>query len=302
MQLFNSVVAHAIPWIPRALVQKMARRYIAGDDINAAVKRLQQLQTQGFCATIDVLGETAATPAQAHNTAAEYLRVLDAIHTYGLHASISVKPTAMGLLLDEDLCERLLTEILQSACRIGASVCMDMEDVRCTQMQIDLFQRLQAHHSDFGLALQAYLRRTYQDIESLAHARNTLRLCKGIYREEAAHLVDNAGRDRNAINPHFLAHLARCFDAGCFVAIATHDAALIDQAVALAHSRGIDRSRFEFQMLLGVSESLRDRLLVQGFGVRIYVPFGKDWYGYSTRRLKENPRIAGHVLRAMLQR
>ncbi len=302
MQLFNTVVAHAIPWIPRALVQKMAHRYIAGDDLSKAVVRLRQLQTQGFSATIDVLGETASTPAQAHQTAAQYLQVLESICAHGLDASISVKPTAMGLLLDASLCERLLKEILQSAHSHGVSVCMDMEDVRCTQAQIDMFHRLRARHDNLGLALQAYLRRTYQDIDALAHRHNTLRLCKGIYREDVVHLVDNAGRDRNAINAHFLAHLARCFDAGCFVAIATHDAALIDQAVALARSLGIDRSRFEFQMLLGVGEALRDRLLAQGFGVRIYVPFGKDWYGYSTRRLKENPRIAGHVLRAMFER
>jgi proline dehydrogenase len=127
-----------------------------------------------------------------------------------------------------------------------------------------------------------------------------LRLCKGIYQEDPSHLVDNAWRDRAAINPHFLAHLSHCFEANSFVAIATHDKALIEQTIALAEDRGIARSRFEFQMLLGVCEPLRDTLLAQGFGVRIYVPYGKDWYGYSTRRLKENPRIAGHILRAML--
>lgn len=302
MQLFNTVVARAIPWIPRALVQKIARRYIAGGDLVTAVQRIRQLNAQGYSVTVDVLGETVSTLAQAHATAAEYLRVLDSIHTHGLNASISVKPTAMGLLLDESLCEQLLERILQSAQRNTTSVCMDMEDVRCTTAQITLFRRLQARHGHLGLALQAYLRRTYQDIETLAHAPNTLRLCKGIYVEDACHLVDQAGRNRSAINPHFLKHVARCLDAGCFVAIATHDEALIEQVIVLTNSRGIDRSRFEFQMLLGVCEPLRDRLLAQGYGVRIYMPYGKDWYGYSTRRLKENPRIAGHVLRAMLER
>ena len=302
MQFFNTVVAHAIPWIPRALVHKIARRYIAGDDLAAAVQRIRQLNAQGYSVTVDVLGETVSNLAQAEETAAEYLRILNAIHTHGLNASVSVKPSAMGLLLDAQRCEGLLERILMSAHAKQTSVCMDMEDVRCTQAQIALFQRLQSRHSNFSLALQAYLRRTYQDIETLVHAHSMLRLCKGIYREDPSHLVDDAGRDRTAINPHFLAHLTRCFETDSFVAIATHDKALVEQSIILAEGRSIDRSRFEFQMLLGVCEPQRDWLLAQGFGVRIYVPYGRDWYGYSTRRLKENPSIAGHILRAMLGR
>ncbi len=302
MHFLNTLVAHAIPWIPRTLVQKIARRYIAGDDLAAAVQRIRQLNTQGFSVTIDVLGETVSTLAQADDTAAEYLRILDAIHTHALNASISVKPTAMGLLLEAQHCEQLLDRVLRSAQRDTCSVCMDMEDVRCTPAQIAMFQRLQPGYENFSLALQAYLRRTYQDIKTLAHAHNSLRLCKGIYREDPTHLVDRAGQDRTAINPHFLAHVAHCFETDCFVAIATHDQALVEQTIALAKNRGVDRSRFEFQMLLGVCEPLRDSLLAQGYGVRIYVPYGNDWYGYSTRRLKENPSIAGHILRAMLGR
>jgi proline dehydrogenase len=146
------------------------------------------------------------------------------------------------------------------------------------------------------------LQRTYQDIENLVCKRHHLRICKGIYLEAHAHLVDDAWRDRRAINPHFLHHVARCFETGTFVAVATHDTMLIDQVIELASSRGVERSMFEFQMLLGVCEPLRDKLRDKGFGVRIYVPYGKDWYGYSTRRLKENPSIAGHILKALLGR
>lgn len=302
MQLLNNLVAHTIPWIPRALVHKIARRYIAGDDLATAVQRIRQLNAQGYSVTIDVLGETISTLAQAEETAAEYLQVLSAVQAYGLNATVSIKPSAMGLLLDEALCERLLESILVSAHAKQTSVCMDMEDVRSTQAQIALFQRLKTRHDNFSLALQAYLRRTYQDVKTLAHAQSSLRLCKGIYQEHPDHLVTDAARNREAINQHFLAHLAHCFEVDAFVAIATHDEALIEQSIALANNRSVDRSRFEFQMLLGVCEPLRDQLLAYGFSVRIYVPYGEDWYGYSTRRLKENPSIAGHVLRATIGR
>jgi proline dehydrogenase len=159
---------------------------------------------------------------------------------------------------------------------------------------------MQSRHGNVSLALQAYLQRTYQDIELLVRGHSTLRLCKGIYVEPQTHLVEGAWKDRRAINPHFLHHIARCFDTGSFVAIATHDAALIAQVIALATRQGVDRKKFEFQMLLGVCEPLRDQLRDSGFSVRIYVPFGQDWYGYSTRRMQENPRIAGHVLKALL--
>lgn len=300
MQLLNTVVAHAIPWIPRALIHKISRRYIAGDSLAEAVVRIRQLNAQGYPVTIDVLGEAVSTLEQAQSTADEYIRVLKAIHANGLDASISVKPTAMGMSLDMRHSEQMLERILDSAKRHKSTVCVDMEDVSCTQKEIDLFQGLSARHDNVSLALQAYLQRTYQDIETLVSKKSHLRICKGIYMEDRAHLVDDAWRDRSAINPHFLRHVARCFEAGTFVAVATHDTMLIDQVIELASRSGVESSMFEFQMLLGVCEPLRDKLRDRGFGVRIYVPYGNDWYGYSTRRLKENPSIAGHILKSMM--
>lgn len=300
MQTFNSLVARAIPFIPRALVQKISRRYIAGDDLAHALARVQKLNAQGFCATLDILGETVSTQQQAAELADAYTEVLHAVAAQGLKAQISIKPSALGLLLDEQLCERLTRQILEAAERHSNAVCIDMEDVSCTQKEIALFQSLKAHHPHVSLALQAYLLRTYQDLELLVGDRNSLRICKGIYLEDPHHLVPAAWNNRSAINPHFLHHVTRGLEAGSFVAIATHDAALIEQVVAWVQHKGIERDRFEFQMLLGVCEPLRDRLLAMGFSVRIYVPFGKDWYGYSTRRLKETPRIAGHVARALI--
>jgi len=310
MQLFNTLVAslevlaplaaRAIPFIPRTLIHKISRRYIAGDKLADAVVRIRQLNAQGFCATVDVLGEAISSLQQAQQTADEYLQVLAALASHGLPANISIKPSALGLLLDLPQCESLLVNILDAAERYCNEVCLDMEDVTCTQKEIELFTRLRSRYRNVGLALQAYLQRSYQDIEPLLGEHGHLRICKGIYRETRPHLVEGACDDRRAINPHFLHHVARCFETGTFVAIATHDADLIAQVIALVQRCGIDRARFEFQMLLGVCEPLRDQLQRQGYRVRIYVPYGRDWYGYSTRRMKENPQIAVHVARAML--
>ncbi len=296
------LAAHAIPWIPRPLVRRVSRRYIAGDDLRDAVRRVRELNAEGFSATVDVLGESVADWAQAERTAGEYLGTLRAIQAHGLRAELSVKPSALGLLLDPARCGRLLEGLLAEAARHGTGVCIDMEDARCTQLEIDLFDRLRSRHANAALALQSYLRRTDRDLAPLAAARCRLRLCKGIYREDPSLLVEGAAADRAAVNPHLLRHAAACFEAGAFAAVATHDEALVEAVVALARARGVRPRDFEFQVLLGVCEPLRDRLRDQGFAVRVYVPYGRDWHGYSVRRMKENPRIAGHVFKALLGR
>lgn len=300
MHVLNTLVAHATPLLPRALVHKISHRYIAGENLADAVLRIRELNAQGFHVTVDVLGETVSDLAQVRDTADEYIRVLEAIQDSALKATISLKPTALGLLLDVQHCEQVLEQLVGSAQHHGTSVCIDMEDIRCTQHEIRLFSWLKSRHNNVSLALQAYLKRTYQDIEPLLSPGSELRICKGIYREDRSHLVDHASNDRSAINSHFLHHVSRCFETGTFVGIATHDDALIDQVMALARQRRIDTAKFEFQMLLGVCEPLRDKLREMGYRVRIYVPYGKDWYGYSIRRMKENPQIAGYVMRSIM--
>lgn len=302
MQVLNTVVAYATPLIPRPLIHKISRRYIAGDNLTDAVARIRALNARGFCVTIDVLGETVSGLTQVRDSADEYIRVLESIQDHGLKATISVKPTALGLLLDMRHCEQVLEQLIEAAEHHQTAVCIDMEDVRCTQQEIDLFTSLKARHNNVSLALQAYLNRTYQDIEPLLSEASNLRICKGIYLEDRSHLVDGALNDRSAINTHFLRHVSRCFETGTFVGIATHDAVLIEQVIKLAHQCNVDKAKFEFQMLLGVCEPLRDKLLDMGYSVRIYVPYGKDWYGYSIRRMKENPQIAGYVWRSIMER
>lgn len=327
-------MAQAIPFIPRALLQRVSRRYVAGETLDDAVACVRRLAAAGCTATVDVLGEAAQSPAQATQAADEYIALLDALHHAGRrvpehagrrvpeHAGrhvpedarrpvpdlagqpvhVSLKPTAFGLLIDPAHCQAQIERVLQAAARHGSFVRLDMEDLRCTQAEIDLLMRLRQHHAHVGLVLQAYLRRTPADIATLARPGENLRICKGIYAEDLAQLVPNAARDRRAINPHFVQHVRRCFESGCFAAIATHDEALVDELIALAETMAVDRTRFEFQMLLGVCEPLRDRLLRQGFAVRIYVPYGRDWIGYGTRRIKENPAIAGQLLKGLLTR
>lgn len=302
MSLFNILMASAIPLVPRALIRKVSRRYIAGETAAEALTRVRALDVQGFSATLDVLGETVSSLLQADHTTDQYLQMLDAIGRHGLRANISVKPTALGLLLDEAHCESNFKRLIVAAERYGIFVRIDMEDASITQKEIDLLARLKCEHDRVGIVLQAYLKRTYDDIGPLLGDRENLRLCKGIYVEDREHLVDQAWRDRRAINGHFLNHAARCFDSTTFVGLATHDEELIEQLIELARRKGIDKGRFEFQMLLGVCENLQGRLLGMGYAVRIYVPYGKDWYGYSMRRIKENPQIAGYLLKAALTR
>ena len=301
MRILNTMAARAIPLIPRALIRKISRRYIAGDTLADALQRAQQLHAAGFVTTLDVLGETATSVEETAATTAEYLALIEALQRKGMATELSIKPSALGLLLDAALCQRNLLQIAQAAARGGVNLCLDMEDTACTDKTLALFNATAEAGAPMGLALQAYLQRTYSDILPLAASASRLRICKGIYAEAPAHLVAGAAHNRAAINAHFLQHVRTALSAGSFVGIATHDAALIEAVIAWVKHEQISTERFEFQMLLGVCDPLRRQLQAMGFKLRVYVPYGQDWYGYSTRRIKENPRIAGYVLRALFR-
>lgn len=302
MSFIDNSVAKLIPMIPKFIVKKISNRYIAGQSIDAMVACVQKLNREGFCATIDFLGEVITQKNQAVDNADEYIRVLKAIYERQLDANISIKPTAMGLLLGDDFCLQTIRTIVAAAHQYGIFVRIDMEDVSCTQKEIDLLRQLKADYDNVGLVLQAYLKRTYDDMTWMVAHQVNLRLCKGIYREAPEHLVDNAEHDRSAINPHFIKHAQQAIAAGNYLAMATHDETLVEQLVGMIQTHQTEKTKYEFQMLLGVCEPLRDRLKNAGHKVRIYVPYGHDWYGYSTRRLKENPKIAGYVFKAVFAR
>ncbi|MCA8150614.1 proline dehydrogenase family protein [Burkholderia contaminans] len=302
MRILNTMAAHAIPLVPRSLIRKISRRYIAGETLSDARARIHALHAAGFRTTVDVLGETASTVAQAESMTRDYLDLVHALGVQNEPAELSVKLTALGLHLDEDACTARVASILRAAVTHGISACIDMEDISCTQKTLDTFLKLEADAYPIGIALQAYLTRTNDDIVLLNARKSRMRICKGIYAEANEHLVAGASRDRTAINAHIVRYVVSAIQAGSFVGIATHDAQLIDSLTNWLQREQVDRSRFEFQMLLGVCEPLRNALLSQGFNMRVYVPYGQDWYGYSTRRIRENPRIAGYILSAMIRR
>ncbi len=296
MSLFNKVVVATLPFIPKSIVKIVAGRYIAGPRLDDAVACTQALMKKGAASTIDVLGEFVSDRARAVHETAMASSVIDAIERNALHSYLSVKPTSLGLDIDRDFAFENITSLVSKARTLGLFVRMDMENTPYTDVTLDFYRRLRAlGYDNVGVVIQAYLHRSAADIRSLLDYQPSVRLCKGIYVEDASVAIKDA--DEIRANYRSLARLL--VDGGAKPHFATHDESLISDAEALVRERSLSPDRYEFQMLLGVREDRRDALLRAGHTVRIYVPFGEDWYGYSTRRLKENPQVAGYVAKAI---
>jgi proline dehydrogenase len=277
IRAFDRAVAATLPLVPRPVVRHFADRYMAGETVEEAVVAVRRLNDRGVMATIDVLGEFIRVPEEAEATAIAYERVLDAIAAERLDATVSVKLSGLGIEISSELADRCLGRVLDSAERHGIFVRIDMEDSGLTDRTLRLYRRLREDgHDRIGVVLQAYLR-----------------VVKGIYVEPE----EIAYRDPAAINGNFVRIVDRLLAAGSYVALATHDRALIEELLALLDRRLVPNDGYEFQMLLGVAEDARHRLVAAGHRVRVYVPFGDAWYAYSVRRLRENPSIAGYVAR-----
>jgi len=292
--LFDEAIARVLPAVPRPVVQRFSQRYIAGETVRDAVGVVQRLNGEGKLATIDVLGEEIRTEEEARGIAAAYRDVFDAIEREGLGSNVSIKLTALGLNLSYDLCKENVESILAG----GKFVRIDMEDSSTTDDTLRLYRELREDgHENLGVVLQARLRRTLDDVYALADLRPNVRLCKGIYLEPAS----IAFTDYEAIRASFVKAL-RALSAidGAHVAIATHDEWLLEQA--LAQLPPTTNYTYEFQMLLGVREERASELVRGGHRVRIYVPFGQQWYEYSLRRLQENPAMAGTIARSTVSR
>lgn len=296
MSVLDRLVAATLPVTPKFVVGKVARRYIAGETIDDAVRTIRALNAKGVEATVDVLGEYVTDLAEPRATAAEYGRVLEAIDRERLRSNVSIKLTAFGLAIDATVCDELVRGLARDVARRGSFLRVDMEDSRYTDATLAMVRSLRADGLPVGAVLQAYLHRTESDAAALASEGIPVRLCKGIYRESP----EIAFQDREEIRASYRRSLRALFTGPAPVAIATHDEALVADAFRLVAERSIPRERFEFQMLLGVRERLREDIVAKGHRMRVYVPFGRAWYGYSVRRLRENPAIAGHVFRAML--
>ncbi len=297
MSVFSKLVVASLPIIPKTIVKKVAQRYIAGPFLDDAVSTTQRLMSKGACATIDVLGEFVESRDRAVEETSMSRSVVDAIGAHHLKAYLSVKLTSMGLDIDHDFAYQNLTTVVGRARELGVFVRMDMENTPYTDITLDFYRRLRADgYDNVGVVIQAYLRRSEADIRSLLEYTPSVRLCKGIYVEEERH----AFKDPEEIRTNYKKLLRMMLDAGADVRIATHDEVLISDAEQALRERNIAPSNAEFQMLLGVREDRRDQLIKTGYNVRIYVPFGEDWYGYSTRRLKENPQVAAYIAKAVL--
>ncbi len=299
MGLLDRLIRLSLPFIPRFVVARVSRRYIAGPTLEDAVATVRALNAEGAMATVDVLGEEVREERQVAEAVAEYERALDAIRREKLDCNLSVKPTAFGLRLDRALCLRSLDRVVAAAAAQGGFVRLDMEDHTTTDATLELYRELRARHDGaVGVVLQAMLHRTVADVGALLEGRPNIRLCKGIYREPR----ERAWQDRETVREAFGYALGKLLRGGSYVGIATHDERLVFAGMALCDRLGLERARYEFQMLLGVEPALRRIILGAGHRLRVYVPYGEDWYRYSLRRLRENPTIAGHVLRAFFRR
>jgi len=299
--MFNKFIAAVLPYFPKRFIWIFSRPYISGETVDDALRVSKDLNSKNIKVTLDVLGEFIKSLDEAEANKNEYLNLIDTVQRSGIDGNISLKPTSFGLLLDKDICFSHIRELVAKAASFNNFIRVDMEDSPCTDLEIELFRKLKAEFPhNVGLVLQSYLKRTYSDIENMLdlHSKEiplNFRLCKGIYVEPE--LI--AYKKYEEINRHFLKDLDLMLKNGIYVGIATHDKQLVEGAYRLIEKYKVPKERYEFQMLYGVTPGLRESIVNEGHNMRVYVPFGRQWFGYSTRRLKENPKMASHIIKAI---
>ena len=299
MSVLNKLFVATLPVVPKPIVRKFANRYIAGEEISDAVSLVKELNRQSVLATLDVLGEHIHRNDEAIAARDMILKVFDTVQLEKLNSNVSVKLTQIGLKLDRQFCLDNMREISRRANEQQNFVRIDMEDSSTTDDTLWLYRELRKDFSNVGIVLQAYLKRTYLDAERLIKdGLKNFRLCKGIYIEPA----EIAFKEKRQINDNFMRVVELMIRDGAYVGIATHDNDLIHRSCRFIEKMKIGKQQYEFQMLYGVRPDLRTQLVRDGYRLRIYVPFGKQWYQYSIRRFKENPQIAGYVLSALFHR
>jgi proline dehydrogenase len=296
MSAFNRLLVTGLPAVPKPIVGRVASRYVAGESLDDAIRVVRKLNEQGAMATLDVLGEEVSERAKATAAVEEYLRVFAAIDREKVDSNISIKLTLLGLKIDEGFCRDNVARIVETAKSFGNFVRIDMEDYTTTDATLRIYHELHGRYGNVGVVLQAYMRRTLRDIEELPDQGANIRLCKGIYVEPRK----IAWKGYETVRHNYVQALDKLISRGVYVGIATHDEFLACAASALVDKHGLKPDQYEFQMLLGVDEELRRILIAAGHRLRVYVPYGADWYPYSIRRLRENPEVARHVLRAMM--
>ncbi len=302
--MFNKMIADLLPYMPKKLIWLFSKRYIAGEGMEEGLEASRKLNEQNIEVTIDLLGEFITSLDQAEDNKKQYLEIIERFTSENIRGNFSLKPTMFGLLIDQEVCYRHLHEIVAKAAEKNNFVRIDMEDSQCVDVELQIFKKLKYEFSGHvGLVIQAYLRRTLDDLvdfsnfPSNGHPLN-FRLCKGIYVEPK----QIAYKDYQEVRNHFMEDLEFMFKNKMHAGIATHDKYLVEEAIKLIEKHQVPQSMYEFQMLYGVTPELRNSIVAAGHKMRVYVPFGKQWFNYSTRRLKENPKIASHIIKALFFR
>ena len=295
VNFFNKAIVAVVSKLPKGIVFIFAKKYIAGVTIEDATRVVKELNSKGILATMDVLGEAISTKEEALDAHKKCNEVLSVIEEHNLNSNLSIKPTQMGLMIDPEFAYGLIAGLVERAGKTGNFLRLDMEDSSTTDSILKLLRKLREKYDNTGVVIQAYLKRSIDDVLSLTKIGTNFRLCKGIYVEPEAIAI----KGKQPIRDNFMKLLDAMIKNGSYVGIATHDEYLIDESLKYIKANNIDKSKFEFQMLLGVREDLRDKINAMGYRIRIYVPFGKDWYLYSIRRLKENPEVALQITKSV---
>ncbi len=302
--MLSKIIANILPHMPKKLVWVFSKRYIAGETIEEGLLAAKLLNEKNILVTIDLLGEFITTLEEAEENKAQYLNIINRFTSENVRGSFSLKPTMFGLLINKEACYNYIHEIVKLAAEKKSFIRIDMEDSQCVDAEFEIYKKLKAvFPENVGLVLQAYLRRTFSDIKKFKEINTNehpvnFRLCKGIYVE--AEKVAFTGYQE--IRDNYLEDLDYMLQNKMYAAIATHDKYLVENAIKLIGKYNIPKTMYEFQMLYGVTPELRQSIVDQGHTMRVYVPYGKHWFNYSTRRLKENPKMASDIIKALFVR
>ncbi|MCK9414262.1 MAG: proline dehydrogenase family protein [Prolixibacteraceae bacterium] len=302
--MFNQLIAAVLPYMPKRLVWIFSRKYISGEYLEDAIRESERINAEGCGVTIDILGEYITRLEEAEAYKIQYLEVIEQFSSNKIRGNFSVKPSMFGLLLDKEACFNLIREIVALADKHNSYIRIDMEDSTCTDDELNIYNRLREEYPKrVGLVLQAYMRRTLDDVKNLMNSDIdtsplNFRLCKGIYIEDKS----IAFKGYQEVRDHFMEDLEFMLQNDIFVGIATHDRYLVEQSMHLIKHLNIPKEKYEFQMLFGVNPKLRKSIVEKGYTMRVYLPFGTEWFNYSTRRLKENPNMVWHILKALIVR
>ena len=299
MSIFNTIVTSSLPFLPRWFAKPFAKPYVAGETINDALIQVKSLNNKGLSATVDILGEHVLDKEIARNITLQYCKVYQEINAQSLDCNISVKPTHIGLSISMNEAISNMTTLSEQAKASNNFLRIDMEDSSHTDETFNIFESCKPIYSNIGIVIQAYLHRSAEDLKRLNHNNLNSRLCKGIYKESESIAYQN----KADINENYISLAKSLMEKGSYAGFATHDQTLIDQILDLVKKENISKDCFEFQVLFGVPMNGRlEDLVKKGYKVRVYVPFGPDWFDYSIRRLKENPEIAKYVFLNLLKK